>query len=120
MESVKISTKKCKIAMALAGHHTAALRQTPWVRIPLNYRNFIPVDLQLLKLQLRLRRSYLDDVSRPSDTVGGGLQKKVFRPFGLHFGLKIRGRPGLPGAPPVDPPLHLHFNIFLVLVYVTV
>ena len=122
MESVKISTKKCKIAMALAGHHSAALRQRPWVRIPLNYRNFFPVDLQLLKLQLRLRRSYLDDVSRPSDTVGvgGGLQKKVFRPFGLHFGLKIRGRPGLPGAPPVDPPLHLHFNIFLVLVYVTV
>ena len=72
MESVKISPKKCKIAMALAGHHTAALRQTPWVRIPLNYRNFFPVDLQLLKLQLRLRRSYLDDVSRPSDTVGGG------------------------------------------------
>ena len=72
MESVKISTKKCKIAMALAGHHSAALRQRPWVRIPLNYRNFFPVDLQLLKLQLRLRRSYLDDVSRPSDTVGGG------------------------------------------------
>ena len=50
MESVKISTKKCKIAIALAGHHTAALRQRPWVRIPLNYRNFFPVDLQLLKL----------------------------------------------------------------------
>ena len=27
MESVKISTKKCKIAMALAGHHTAVLYQ---------------------------------------------------------------------------------------------
>ena len=89
MESVKISTKKCKIAMALAGHHSAALRQRPWVRIPLNYRNFFPVDLQLLKLQLRLRRSYLDDVSRPSDTVGVGggggavSKKKFFGPSGF-------------------------------------
>jgi len=118
MESVKISTKKCKIAMALAGHHTAPLRQRPWVRIPLNYRNFFPVDLQLLKLQLRRRRSYLSGGSRPSDRGGAVSKKKKFS--GLQFGLKIRGRPGLPGAPPVDPPLHLHLNILLVLVYVTV
>ena len=72
MESVKISPKKCKIAMALAGHHTAALRQRPWVRIPLNYQNFFRVDLQLLKLQLRLRRSHLSGGSRPSDKGGGG------------------------------------------------
>ena len=71
MESVKISPKKCKIAMALAGHHTAALRQRPWVRIPLNYQNFFRVDLQLLKLQLRLRRSHLSGGSRPSDKGGG-------------------------------------------------
>ena len=85
MESVKISPKKCKIAMALAGHHTAALRQRPWVRIPLNYQNFFRVDLQLLKLQLRLRRSHLSGGSRPSDK-GGGEEgprspKIFFRPF---------------------------------------
>ena len=77
MASVKISPKKCKIAMALAGHHTAALRQRPWVRIPLKYQKFFRVDLQLLKLQLRLRRSHL------SGGVGGGgegpgLQKFFF------------------------------------------
>ena len=124
MESVKISTKKCKIAMALAGHHSAALRQRPWVRIPLNYRNFFPVDLQLLKLNCNYDCDDHISTTYPDLQIrwgwGGGLQKKVFRPFGLHFGLKIRGRPGLPGAPPVDPPLHLHFNILLVLVYVTV
>ena len=32
---------------------------------------------------------------------GGGLQKIFFRPFGPHFGLKIRGEgPGHPGPPP--------------------
>ena len=111
MESVQISAKKCKIAMALAGHHTAALRQRPWVRIPLNYQNFFRVDLQLLKLQLRLRRSHLSGGSRPSDKGRGGgrgpgLQKNFFRPFGPQFGL--------------DPPLHLHLNLLLVLVYVTI
>ena len=120
MESVKISTKKSKIAMALAGHHTAALRQRPWVRIPLNYRNFFPVDLQLPKLQLRLRRSYLSDGSRPSDTWGRAVSKKSFSALRASLWSKNKGRPGLPRAPPVDPSLHLHFNIFLVLVYVTV
>ena len=103
MESVKISTKKCKIAMALAGHHTAALRQTPWVRIPLNYRNFFPVDLQLLKLQLRLRRSYLDDVSRPSDTVGGGgggrSPKKSFSALRASLWSKNKGEARAPRGP---------------------
>ena len=38
---------------------------------------------------------------------GNGLKKIVFRPFGLHFGLKIwRGRP--PRAPSLDPPLSGH------------
>ena len=32
---------------------------------------------------------------------GAGLKKKRFRPFGLHFGIKIRG------APPLDLPLLL-------------
>ena len=34
----------------------------------------------------------------------GGLKTNIFRPFGPHFGLKIRG--GGPGsqAPPLDPP----------------
>ena len=81
MESVKISPKKCKIAMALAGHHTAALRQRPWVRIPLNYQNFFRVDLQLLKLQLRLRRSHLSGGSRPSDKGGGGGGAPVSKNF---------------------------------------
>ena len=86
MESVKISPKKCKIAMALAGHHTAALSQRPWVRIPLNYQNFFRVDLQLLKLQLRLRRSHLSGGSRPSDKGGGGApvsKNFFFGPSGL-------------------------------------
>ena len=33
-----------------------------------------------------------------------GLKKFFFRPFGPHFGLKIKGDPGPPG-PPLDPPL---------------
>ena len=32
---------------------------------------------------------------------GGGLPKKIFGPFGAHFGLKIRGG----RAPPLDQPL---------------
>ena len=32
---------------------------------------------------------------------GGSVSKKIFRPFGPHFGLKIRGHP----APTLDPPL---------------
>ena len=45
--------------------------------------------------------------SRPSDKGGGGgagggqPQKFFLRPFGPHFGLKIRGA----GHPPLDPPL---------------
>ena len=49
--------------------------------------------------------------SRPSDRVGAGhpepeirggpgLQKRFFRPFGPHFGLKIRGWPWPPGPLP--------------------
>ena len=45
--------------------------------------------------------------SIPRDNGGAGLQKKFFRPFGPHFGRKIRGRGGeppglspLPTAPP--------------------
>ena len=38
---------------------TAALTQRPWVRIPLKFRKLFAVYLQLLKLQLPLRRSYL-------------------------------------------------------------
>ena len=35
------------------------VRQRPWVQIPLKSRNFFRVNLQLLKLQLPLRRSHL-------------------------------------------------------------
>ena len=91
MESVKISTKKCKIAMALAGHHSAALRQRPWVRIPLNYRNFFPVGLQLLKLQLRLRRSYLDDRGRSP--------KKSFSALRASLWSKNKGEARAPRGP---------------------
>ena len=35
---------------------------------------------------------------------GAGLRKKLFRPFGPHFRLNIRGGPGPPGRP-LDPPL---------------
>ena len=31
---------------------------------------------------------------------GGRSQKEFFRPFGLQFGLKIRGGPGSPGPSP--------------------
>ena len=31
---------------------------------------------------------------------GGGLKKNFFRPFGPQFGLKLRGRPGIPGSLP--------------------
>ena len=111
MESVKISPKKCKIAMALAGHHTAALRQRPWVRIPLNYQNFFRVDLQLLKLNCNY--DYDDHISvadpdlqiRGVGGEGPRSPKIFFRPFGPQFGL--------------DPPLHLHLSLLLVLVYVT-
>ena len=35
---------------------------------------------------------------------GAGLRKKLFRPFGPHFRLSIRGGPGPPGRL-LDPPL---------------
>ena len=38
--------------------------------------------------------------SRPSDKGGARSQKQNFRPFGLHFGLNIRGRGGGGGAGP--------------------
>ena len=87
MESVKISTKKCKIAMALAGHHTAALRQRPWVRIPLNYRNFFPVDLQLLKLNCNYDCDDHISATDPDLQIRGGggavSKKKFFGPSGF-------------------------------------
>ena len=94
--------------MALAGHHTAALRQRPWVRIPLNYRTFFAVDLQLLKLNCNYDCDDHISATDPDLQIrvggggggGGGLQKKFFGPFGLHFGLKIRGGPGSPGPLP--------------------
>ena len=58
--------------------------------------------------------------SRPSDKGGGGgggghsdpeirwgeqPPKNFFGPFGLQFGLKIRGGGRAPRAPPLDPPL---------------
>ena len=39
----------------------------------------------------------------PEIRVGGTVSKKIFRPFGPQFGLKIRGLG--PQAPPLDPPL---------------
>ena len=85
MESVKISTKKCKIAMALAGHHSAALRQRPWVRIPLNYRNFFPVDLQLLKLNCNYDCDDHISATDPDLQIRGGAvsRKKFFGPSGF-------------------------------------
>ena len=38
---------------------------------------------------------------------GGGLPKNFFRPFGPHFGRKIRKGGVPPWAPPLDPPLPL-------------
>ena len=38
------------------------------------------------------------------------LKKKFFRPFGPHFGLKLRRGPGPPRAPPLHPPLQTRFH----------
>ena len=38
--------------------------------------------------------------SRPLDKEGGAVSKKIFRPFGPPFGLKIRGDPRSPGPLP--------------------
>ena len=55
-------------------------------------------------LEIRGTRS-----SRPLDKGGGGgVSKKIFRPFGPQFGLKISGAQA-PRVPPKDPPL-LHFT----------
>ena len=81
MESVKISPKKCKIAMALAGHHTAALRQRPWVRIPLNYQNFFRVDLQLLKLNCNYDYDDHISVADPDLQIRGGGGAPVSKNF---------------------------------------
>ena len=40
--------------------------------------------------------------SIPRDNGGAGLQKKVFRPFGPHFGRKIRGRGASHPASPLS------------------
>ena len=52
--------------------------------------------------------------STPWDKGGGGRPQKIFfRPFGPHFGLKMRGgRP--PQGPPLDPPLALSSNCLQV------
>ena len=43
--------------------------------------------------------------------MGGGVsQNTLFRPFGPHFGLKIRGGGGC-GATPLDPPLVIQVRI---------
>ena len=79
MESVKISPKKCKIAMALAGHHTAALRQRPWVRIPLNYQNFF----ELICNCLNCNYDYDDHISvaDPDLQIRGGGGAPVSKNF---------------------------------------
>ena len=64
-----------------------------------------------------VKKSPFSGESRPSDkggpdhsgselSWGGPSSKKVFRPLGPHFGLKIRGGRAPPG-PPLDPPLPL-------------
>ena len=43
---------------------------------------------------------------------GGGVsQKTLFRPFGPHFGLKIRGGGVGCGATPLDPPLMIQVRM---------
>ena len=104
MESVKISTKKCKIAMALAGHHSAALRQRPWVRIPLNYRNFFPVDLQLLKLNCNYDCDDHISTTYPDLQIrwgwgGGRSPKKSFSALRASLWSKNKGEARAPRGP---------------------
>ena len=54
-------------------------------------------------LEIRGTRS-----SRPLGKLGGGVSKKIFRPLGPQFGLKISGVRA-PRVPPLDPTL-LHFT----------
>ena len=55
------------------------------------------------------RGAVIQTVSQGGGGWGAGLvSKKIFfRPFGPRFGLKLRGEPGSPPAPPLDPPLQL-------------
>ena len=56
-------------------------------------------------LQIRGRPCHPD----PEISGGTGLKNILLRPFGPHFGLKIReGR--VPRAPSLDPPLQLAFS----------
>ena len=52
----------------------------------------------------RSRPSHKGTPGHPDPEIGGGdrPQKKFFRLFGPHFGLKIRGAPP-PRVPPLDP-----------------
>ena len=98
--------------MALAGHHTAVLRQRPWVRTPLNYRNFFPVDLQLLKLQLRLRRIQ-------TFRFGGRSPKKSFSALRASVWSKNKGEARAPRGPSRRSATASSFKYFTCVVYAT-
>ena len=54
-----------------------------------------------------LNTAQMDSIGHPDPETrgGGGLQKTVFRPFGPHFGRKIRKASRDSRAPPLDPQL---------------
>ena len=56
-----------------------------------------------------LRRSLDRSVPDTDLEMGGG--GGGGRPFGAQFGLKIRGGPGPPQAPPLDPPLQVKLSL---------
>ena len=45
---------------------------------------------------------------------GGGVPRKIFRPFGPQFRLKIRGNLPPPG-PPLDPPLFSQYRVVVMM-----
>ena len=71
--------------------------------LPISYWRRDPLTVPDTDLEIRGTRS-----SRPLGKLGGGVSKKIFRPLGPQFGLKISGVRA-PRVPPLDPTL-LHFT----------
>ena len=78
MESVKISPKKC---YGVSAPPYCCAKAEAMGSNPAELSKFFRVDLQLLKLQLRLRRSHLSGGSRPSDKGGGGVGPRAPKIF---------------------------------------